>query len=87
MPGSKYEREIRFIGKEVVRLTGMIEDIRNGKGSGNPEKDAADIAEMEAKIAEYRARRKEIEDSYIAMPASTGTVPLSNLPTTTTGWA
>ena len=66
MPGSKYEREIRFIGKEVIRLTSLIEDIRNGKGSGDPEKDAAEIAEMEAKIAQYRARRKEIEDSYIA---------------------
>lgn len=66
MPGSKYEREIRFIGKEVVRLSCLIEDIRNGNGSGDSAKDEADIAEMEAKIAQYRARRKEIEDSYIA---------------------
>ena len=66
MPGSKYEREIRFIGKEVVRLSCLIEDIKSGNGSGDPAKDEADIAEMEAKIAQYRARRKEIEDSYIA---------------------
>ncbi len=66
MPGSKYEREIRFIGKEVVRLEGMIADIRNGNGSGDPDKDACDIAEMEAKIREMSARRKEIEDSFVA---------------------
>ena len=67
MVGSKYEREIRFIGKEVVRLSALIEEIKAGNGSGDPEKDKADIAEMEAKIAEYSARRKEIEDSYIAV--------------------
>ena len=66
MPGSKYEREIRFIGKEVIRLSGLIEDIRNGKGSGDAEKDAAEIERMEALIKQYRERRKEIEDSYIA---------------------
>ena len=66
MPGSKYEREIRFIGKEVVRLGSLIEDIRNGEGSGNPEEDEKTIAAYEAKIKELSARRKEIEDSFIA---------------------
>ena len=66
MPGSKYEREIRFIGKEVVRLGSLIEDIKNGKGSGNPEEDEKTIATYEAKIKELSARRKEIEDSFIA---------------------
>ena len=66
MVGSKYEREIRFIGKEVVRLSSLIDEIKAGNGSGDPEKDKADIAELEAKIAQYSARRKEIEDSFIA---------------------
>lgn len=66
MPGSKYEREIRFIGKETLRLAQQIDALEHGAGSGDAEKDAAMIADMKQRIDEYNKRRKEIEDSYIA---------------------
>lgn len=66
MPGSKYEREIRFIGKETLRLSQQIYDIEHGDGSGDAEKDAATVADLKQRIAEFNSRRKEIEDSYIA---------------------
>lgn len=66
MPGSKYEREIRFIGKETLRLAQQIYDLEHGAGSGDSEKDAAVIADLKQRIDEFNKRRKEIEDSYIA---------------------
>ena len=66
MPGSKYEREIRFIGRETARLGEKIREIESGRGSGSAEEDAVAITEMKRKIEELSSRRKEIEDSYIA---------------------
>lgn len=66
MPGSKYEREIRFIGRETVRLATIVDSIKNGHGSGDPEKDEKEVQTLLSRIEEMQARRKEIEDSYIA---------------------
>ena len=64
MPGSKYEREIRFMGKEVVRLSTLI-DTLEAKGSDMSPEDRSKVEEYKAQIDQYLARKKEIEDSYI----------------------
>ena len=64
MPGSKYEREIRFMGREIVRLSTQVDELE-AKGNGMTEADKATVAENKATIEQYIARKKEIEDSYI----------------------
>ncbi len=64
MPGSKYEREIRFMGKEVVRLSALI-DTLEAKGSDMSPEDRSKVEQYKAQIDQYLARKKEIEDSYI----------------------
>jgi len=63
MVGSKYEREIRFIGNFTNRLTQEKKQIL-AKGELTDE-DKKRIAEIDADVERYLARKKEIEDSYI----------------------
>lgn len=64
MPGSKYEREIRFMGKEIVRLSALI-DTLEAKGAEMSPEDKSNVEGYKAQIDQYLARKKEIEDSYI----------------------
>ena len=68
MPGSKYDRELRFIETETVRLTAELERLREiiPDTPLDAEKKAMEIGIIEEKIAEFYARRKEIVDSFIA---------------------
>ncbi len=63
MVGSKYEREIRFIGNFTNKLTQEKEGIL-AKGELTDD-DRKRIAEIDAEVERYLARKKEIEDSYI----------------------
>lgn len=65
MPGSKYEREIRFMGREIVRLSALVDSLES-KGAEMSDEDRALIEESKATIESYLARKKEIEDSYVA---------------------
>ncbi len=68
MPGSKYERELRFIDTETIRLTAQLDALREDIPATplDAEKKAVEIGLIEEQIAEYYGRRKEIEDSFIA---------------------
>ncbi|MBQ8179959.1 MAG: hypothetical protein IJ026_05955 [Candidatus Methanomethylophilaceae archaeon] len=68
MPGSKYERELRFIDTETIRLTAQLDALREDIPATplDAEKKAVEIGLIEEQIAEYYTRRKEIEDSFIA---------------------
>lgn len=68
MPGSKYERELRFIDSEVRRLGLTLNELRESMPADPVE--AAEKAEkvivVETQIAQLMARKKEIEDSFTA---------------------
>ncbi|MBE6524848.1 MAG: hypothetical protein E7Z65_08305 [Thermoplasmata archaeon] len=63
MTSTKYEREIRFLGKEATHLKSEKESIL-AKGQLTAE-DEARIKVIDETVARYEARKKEIEDSYI----------------------
>lgn len=68
MPGSKYERELRFINNEVVRLMAELDDLREMMPQ-NPldaEKKAVDVGLIEERLGELMMRKNDIEDSFIA---------------------
>ena len=67
MPGSKYERELRFIDTEVRRLRGQLQNMAEFVPADPAEaaKKAEQVDEIEVRIAELLARKKEIEDSFI----------------------
>lgn len=68
MPSSKYERELRFINNEVVRLTAELDDLREMMPQ-NPldaEKKAVDVGLIEERLGELMMRKNDIEDSFIA---------------------
>ncbi len=68
MPSSKYERELRFINTEVVRLTAELDDLREMMPQ-NPldaEKKAVDVGLIEERLGELMMRKNDIEDSFIA---------------------
>ena len=68
MPGSKYERELRFIDTETARLNYLKTQIMESMPADPAE--AAEklktVQEMEAQIAQYLDRKKVIEDSFVA---------------------
>ena len=68
MPGSKYERELRFIETEVNRLRSQMENVADfvPEDPAEAAKKADLIEANQARIAELLARKKEIEDSFIA---------------------
>ncbi len=68
MPGSKYERELRFIDTDVRRLKAQLANIADFMPADPAEaaKKAEQIEEIEARIAQLLARKKEIEDSFVA---------------------
>ena len=68
MPGSKYDRELRFIDSEVRRLGLALNELRESM-PGDPvqaTEKAQNVIVIETQIAQLMARRKEIEDSFIA---------------------
>lgn len=69
MPGSKYERELRFIDTETARLNYLKTQIMESMPADPAEakEKAAQVQEMENQIAEFLARKKEIEDSFVAV--------------------
>ena len=69
MPGSKYDRELRFIATETKRLRFLIDQLRDVMPSDPAEANAKaeEIMAMEEKMAQLLARKKEIEDSFIAV--------------------
>lgn len=68
MPGSKYDRELRFIDSEMGRLNRELEDLRELMPSTplDAEKKAVDVGIIEERLGELYQRKKEIEDSFIA---------------------
>ena len=68
MPTSKYERELRFIDNEVRRLTSAMKTLEAMMPADPTEarKKAEDIADMQQEIATMNARRREIEESFVA---------------------
>jgi len=69
VPGSKYERELRFIDTEVRRLNNQLENMRDFMPQDPQEAQAKaeQIEAAEVRIEELLARKKEIEDSFIAV--------------------
>ncbi|MBE6513536.1 MAG: hypothetical protein E7Z69_00110 [Thermoplasmata archaeon] len=67
MPGSKYERELRFIDTEVRRLRGQLQNMAEFVPADPAEaaKKAEQVDQIEVRISELLARKKEIEDSFI----------------------
>ena len=63
MTSTKYEREIRFFGKQAEHLEKEKREIL-AKGELT-DADKKRIEEIDATIKQYNDRRKEIEDSYI----------------------
>ncbi len=68
MPGSKYERELRFIESETKRLGALLKDMREMMPVDPVEatKKAADVMGVEEKIGDLLARKREIEDYFIS---------------------
>lgn len=68
MPGSKYDRELRFIATEVNRLSMQLREMRDTVPANPAEAamKAEKVIAIEEKIAQLLARKKEIEDSFIA---------------------
>lgn len=68
MPGSKYERELRFIQTETQRLGRMLSNLREVMPIDPIEaaKKADEALGIEAEIGRLLQRKKEIEDSFIA---------------------
>lgn len=69
MPGSKYDRELRFIATETKRLRFLLDQLRDVMPSDPAEANAKaeEMMAMEEKMAQLLARKKEIEDSFIAV--------------------
>lgn len=69
MPGSKYDRELRFIATETKRLGFLLDQLRDVMPSDPAEANAKaeEMMAMEEKMAQLLARKKEIEDSFIAV--------------------
>lgn len=67
MPGSKYERELRFIESETDRLGRRLAALRETmpKDPTEAARKAEEIMMIETQIANDLARKKEIEDSFI----------------------
>ena len=72
MPGSKYERELRFIDTETARLNYLKTQLMESMPADPAE--AAEklktVQEMEAQIAQHLDRKKVIEDSPISESAT-----------------
>ena len=69
MASSKYERELRFIATETKRLDRELTKLRDVMPETplDAEKKAMEIGNMEEKLGQLLSRKKEIEDSYIAV--------------------
>lgn len=68
MPGSKYDRELRFISDETKRLGRKLQDLREIMPVDPVEaaQKANEVLGIEEKIGELLRRKREIEDSFIA---------------------
>lgn len=68
MPGSKYDRELRFIATETARLDMLLRQLGESMPADPAEADAKarQVMEMEEKMGQLLSRKKEIEDSFIA---------------------
>ncbi len=68
MPGSKYERELRFIQSETRRLGNQLTKLREIMPVDPIEaaKKADEVLGIEAEIGRLLQRKREIEDSFIA---------------------
>ncbi len=68
MATSKYDRELRFIDAESKRLGAQLRSLRETMPADPAEAavKAENITAMEARLSQLLARKKEIEDSYIA---------------------
>ncbi len=69
MPGSKYDRELRFIATESARLSMLLRQLRDvmPADSAEAQAKAEQVMEMEDRLGQLLARKKEIEDSFIAV--------------------
>ncbi len=69
MPGSKYDRELRFIATETNRLNMLLRQLRDVMPADPAEAQAKaeQVMEMEDRLGQLLARKKEIEDSFIAV--------------------
>lgn len=69
MPGSKYDRELRFIATESARLSMLLRQLRDVMPADPAEAQAKaeQVMEMEDRLGQLLARKKEIEDSFIAV--------------------
>ena len=69
MPGSKYDRELRFIATESARLNMLLRQLRDVMPADPAEAQAKaeQVMEMEDRLGQLLARKKEIEDSFIAV--------------------
>lgn len=68
MPGSKYERELRFIQTETRRLGNQLSKLREMMPVDPIEaaRKADEVLGIEAEIGRLLQRKKEIEESFIA---------------------
>lgn len=68
MPGSKYERELRFIQTETRRLGNQLSKLRDMMPVDPIEaaRKADEVLGIEAEIGRLLQRKKEIEESFIA---------------------
>ncbi len=68
MPGSKYERELKFINTETRRLGRCLQELREMMPVDPVEaaRKADEVLGIEGKIGELLRRKREIEDSFIA---------------------
>lgn len=69
MPGSKYERELRFIDTETARLNYLKTQLMESMPADPAEaaEKLSKVQEMEEQIANYLERKKEIEDSFVSV--------------------
>lgn len=69
MPGSKYDRELRFIATETARLNMLLMQLRDVMPADPAEAQAKaeQVVDMEERMGQLLARKKEIEDSFIAV--------------------
>lgn len=67
MPGSKYERELRFIETETARIMRLIAEMAETLPASPQEalEKARSIEELQRTVSDLAARRKEIVDSFI----------------------
>ncbi len=69
MPGSKYERELRFIDTETRRLERCLQELHETMPLNPMEaaRKADEVFGIEVEIGELLRRKREIEDSFIAI--------------------